>query len=135
MMASVVARCSNLSGCSPSISNICSSVFDPCQSVARESASFDLPVFDEIVWNFLQKTRWPLEHIAVTAGQAHLWISKVKLVAGARDGHIEQTPFFLERIAHIERPAAREHPVRQPDHEHRMKLKTFRLVHRGQIDR
>src|SRR5437762_5701137 len=26
-----------------------------------------LPVFDEVVWNFLQKTRRPLEHIAVAA--------------------------------------------------------------------
>src|SRR5436190_6146419 len=77
-----------------------------------------LPVFNEVGRNFLQKTRWPLEHVTVTAGQAHLRISKVKLVAGARDGHIEQTPLFLQRIARTEGATAREHPVSQPDHEH-----------------
>src|SRR5437867_10804382 len=62
-------------------------------------------------------------------------VGQIKLVTCASDGHIKQAPFFLQRIARIERAAAWEHSVSQPDYEHRMELETFRLVHRGQIDR
>src|SRR5262249_26881497 len=93
--------------------------------------AFHFPVFDQWVWNFLKKTGWPLENVAVAAGQAHLRIRQIKLVARACDGHIEQTPFLLERIARVEGAAARKHPVRQPDHEYRVKLETFGLVHCG----
>ena len=59
---------------------------------------------------------------------------EIKFIACARDGDIKQTPLFLERIARVERAAARKHSVGQPNHEHRVKLETFGLVHRGKID-
>src|SRR5215470_11709007 len=37
-----------------------------CEICGRLSSS-DLPVFDEVVWNFLQETRRPLEDVAITA--------------------------------------------------------------------
>ena len=48
-----------------------------------------LPVFDEIVWNFLQKTRRPLEHITVAATQTHVRVGEIKLIARARDGYVK----------------------------------------------
>src|SRR4029077_1473803 len=103
--------------------------------IRASSFSLHLPVFDEIVWNFLQKTRWPLEDIAVTATQAHVRIGEIKLVARARDRDVEQAPFFLQRIAGVERTAAGEHAVSQPNHEDRMKLETFCLMYAGEVDR
>src|SRR5919106_2421200 len=79
--------------------------------ICRASAPLHLPVFYEIVWNFLQKTRRPLEDIAVAATQTHVRISEIKLVARARDGHVEQAPFLLQRITGVERAAAGEHAV------------------------
>src|SRR5438067_11300891 len=83
-----------------------------------------LPVFDEIIWNFLQKTGRPLEYIAVAATQTHVRVGEIKLVARARDGYVKQAAFFLQRIARIERAAAGEHAVSQPNHEDGMKLET-----------
>src|SRR6266404_4399864 len=99
-----------------------------------ESAPLHLPVLHELVWNFLQKPRGPLEH-AVAAAQTHMRVGQIKLVTSASDGYVKQAPFFLQRIARIERAAAWKHSVGQPDYEHGMELETFRLVHRGQIDR
>jgi len=48
-----------------------------------------LPVFYEVVWDFLQKTRWPLEDIAIAATQTHVRISEIKLIARACDRHVK----------------------------------------------
>ena len=62
----------------------------PSTFVIRASSfSLHLPVFDEVVWNLLQKTRWPLEDIAVAATQTHVRIGEIKLVARACDRHVE----------------------------------------------
>src|SRR5947209_17559024 len=76
-----------------------------------KSTPLDLPVLHELIWDFLEKTRGPLENVAVPSAQAHLRISEIKLIARACDGHIKQTPFFLERVARIERAIAGKHPV------------------------
>src|SRR5213078_4520807 len=60
-----------------------------------------LPVFDEIIWDFLEKTGWPLEDIAVAATQAHVRVGEIKLIARARDGYVKQAAFFLQRITGI----------------------------------
>ena len=60
---------------------------------------------------------------------------EIEFVARARDGDIKQTPLFFERIARVERATARKHSVRQPDHEHSVKLKPFGLMHRGKVYR
>src|SRR6516164_5421265 len=93
------------------------------------SFSRHLPVFDEVVWNFLQKARWPLEDVAVAATQAHVRICEIKFIARACNRHIKQAPFFLQRIAGIERAAAWEHAIGQPNEKDGMKLETFRLMH------
>src|SRR6478672_10308661 len=98
------------------------------------SFSLHLPVFDESIWNFLQKTRRPLEDIAVATTQAHVRIGEIKLVARPCNGHVEQAPFFLQRIARVERTAAGKHAVSEPNHEDRMKLETFCLMHAGEVD-
>src|SRR6266496_6423594 len=100
-----------------------------------ESAPLHLPVLHELVWNFLQKPRGPLENVAVAAAQTHMRVGQIKIVASASDGYVKQAPFFLQRIARIERAAARKHSLGQPDYEHGMELETFRLMHSGQIDR
>ena len=97
--------------------------------VLRDFSALHLPVFDECVWNLLQKTRGPLENVAISSAQTHLRISEIQFVAGARDGYIKQTPFFLEGITRIERAIAWKHSVSQPDHEYCVKLKALRLVH------
>src|SRR6266545_6493781 len=104
--------------------SICSSFVIPASSF-----SLHLPVFEEVVWDFLQKTRGPLENVAISSAQTHLRISEIQFVARACDGHIKQTPFFLERVAYIERAIARKHSVGQPDHEHCVKLKALGLMH------
>ena len=76
--------------------------------IRAASFSLHLPVFEQVVWDFLQKTRWPLEDITVAATQAHVRIGEIKLVARACDRHVKQAPFFLQRIARIERAAARD---------------------------
>ena len=105
-----------------------------CFVICGASAPLHLPVFHEVVWNFLEKTRRPLEHIAVAASQAHVRIGEIKLVARACDRHVEQTPFFLQRIAGIERAAAGKHAVSEPNHEDGVKLETFCLMHAGEVD-
>ena len=64
-----------------------------------------------------------------------MWIREVELVLCARNRHIKQTPLFFERIAGIKRATAWKHSVRQPDDEDGIKLESFRLMHRGKIDR
>src|SRR5215470_15077023 len=98
------------------------------------SAALHLPVFDEVVWNFLEKTRGPLENVAVPSAQTHLRISEIQFVAGACDGHIKQAPFFFERFACVERAIARKHSIGQPDHEHCVKLKALGLVYARKVD-
>ena len=61
-------------------------------------------------------------------------VGEIELVARARDRDVKQTPLFLQRVARIERAAAGEHAVGQPDHEDSMKLQTFCLMHAGEID-
>src|SRR2546429_6165048 len=85
--------------------------------------------------NFLQKTRWSLERVPVAADKAHVRIREIQLITGACDGHIKQAPLLFERIASVQRAAAWEHAVSEPDHEHRMKLETLRLVHGRKVDR
>ena len=58
-------------------------------AIRISSFSPHLPVFDKVIWNFLQKTRRSLEDIAVAAAQAHVRIGEIKLVARACDGHVE----------------------------------------------
>src|SRR5882757_8406365 len=102
--------------------------------IRTSSFSSHLPILEEVIWDFLQEPRWPLEHVAVAAAQTHVWIGEIELVARSRDRDVKQTPFFLQRVARIERAAAGEHSVSQPDHEDSMKLQTFCLVHAGEID-
>src|SRR5215467_3433126 len=101
--------------------------------ITHSSFSIHLPVFNKFRRYFLEETRWPLENIAIPAAQAHLRVGKIKLVAGARDGHVKQTPFFLECVARVERAAAGKHPVRQPDDKNTVKLEAFCLVDGGKI--
>src|SRR6184192_4220009 len=70
------------------------------------SASLHLPVFDELVRNFFQKTRWPLENVAVASTQSHLRKGEIKFISRAGDRHIKQTPLLLERVASVERATA-----------------------------
>src|SRR6266487_1330856 len=84
--------------------------------IRASSFSRHLPVFDQLVRNFFQKTRGPLEDIAVTAGQPHVWIGEIKLVARPCDRDVKQAPFFFESVARVERTTAREHAVREPDY-------------------
>src|ERR1700758_2587661 len=102
MILPVVSSCRSLRFSESSTSSIAYPRFIRVNPWLKISASFDLPVFDEVVWNFLQKTRWPLEHIAVATTQTHVRISEIKLIARARDRHVKQPPFFLQRIACIE---------------------------------
>src|SRR5439155_10783333 len=60
---------------------------------------------------------------------------EIEFVARARDSDIKQPPLFFERIARVERATAWKHSVRQPDHEHSVKLKPFGLMHRGKVYR
>jgi hypothetical protein len=53
------------------------------------SAALHLPVFDEVVWDFLQKTRGPLENVAISSAQTHLRIGEIQFIARACDGHIK----------------------------------------------
>src|SRR5438093_11560308 len=67
-----------------------------CFVICGASAPLHVPVFDEFVRNFLQESRWPLENVAVAAGQTHMRISEIKLVLRPRDCDVEQTPLFLQ---------------------------------------
>src|SRR2546430_14379091 len=60
---------------------------------------------------------------------------EIKFVARARDGDIKQPAFFFERVARVERTAARKHSISQPDYEDSVKLEAFGLVHRRKVDR
>src|SRR6266705_3840675 len=100
----------------------------------KKSAPLHLPIFDELVRNLSQKTRGPLENVAIASAQPHVRQGKIKLVARACDGDIKQPAFFFQRLARVERPAAWKRSVRQPDHEHSVKLESFSLVHRRKID-
>src|SRR6266480_4213575 len=122
MIASVISLCGNGVPSSASVLSIlylCKSVFI-CS--CRTSASLHLPVFDELVRNFFQKTRWPLENVAVASTQSHLRKGEIKFIARAGDRHIKQTPLLLERIASVERATARKHAVSQPNNEHGIKF-------------
>src|SRR5437868_15288940 len=101
--------------------------------IRTSSFSSHLPVLQKVIWNFLQEARWLLEHVAVAAAQTHVWIGEIELVARTRDRDVKQTPLFLQRVARIERAAAGEHAVGQPDYEGSMKLHTFCLMHAGEI--
>src|ERR1043165_7576380 len=106
--------------------------FELLSSVVIRASSLlpHLPIFQKLDRNLLQKTRRPLKHVAIASGQPHVRIGEIKLVARARDRHIEQSAFFFQRVTSVERAAAWEHPVGQPDDEHGIKLETLRLVHR-----
>src|ERR671923_2506028 len=88
-----------------------------CFVICGASAPLHLPVFEEGIWNFLQKTRRPLEHVAVAAAQPHVRVGEIKLVARACDSDVKQTPFFLQRITRIKGAATGEHTVSQPNDE------------------
>src|ERR1700688_2725179 len=94
-----------------------------------------LPVFDERVRNFFQKTRWPLENIAVAAAQAHVRKGEIKLITRTGNGDVKQAALFFERITGVERASAWEHSVGEPDNEDGVKLQTFGLVNRRKIHR
>src|SRR2546430_1671185 len=49
------------------------------------SAPFHFPVFQQFVWDFFQKPRWPLENITESRIQSHMRIAQVKFVARAGD--------------------------------------------------
>src|SRR6478752_5632660 len=102
MILLVVPSCRSLRFSESSTSSISYQCFIRVNPWLKRSTSFYLPVFDESIWNFLQKTRRPLKDIAVAATQAHVRIGKIKLIARACDGHVEQAPFFLQRVAGIE---------------------------------
>src|SRR5438034_9394389 len=134
MIASVISLCGNGVPSSASVSNIlylCKSVFI---YGCRTSASLHLPVFDELVRNFFQKTGWPLENVAVASAQSHVRKGEIKFIARAGDRHIKQTPLLLERVAPIERAAARKHAVSQPNDEDGMKFEPFGLMNGGKFE-
>src|SRR2546421_5779799 len=64
--------------------------------ICGASAPLHLPIFDEFVWDFFQESRWPLENVAVAAGQAHVRISEIKLVFRSGDRDVKQTPLFFQ---------------------------------------
>src|SRR5439155_21959350 len=102
---------------------------------ASSLSSLHLPVFDELVRNFFQKTGWPLENVAVASTQSHLRKGEIKFIARAGDRHIKQTPLLLERVASVEGATAWKHAVSQPNNEHGIKFEPFGLMDGGKIDR
>src|SRR5437899_12995404 len=134
MIASVISLCGNAFSSLGSNSSIpiCGNL---CASVASNSTPLHLPVFDEFVRNFFQESRWPLENVAVAAGQTHVRIGEIKLILGPRDRDVKQTPLFFQIFPVIHRATAWKHSVGQPDHEHGVKLESLALVHGRKIDR
>src|SRR5437773_12011000 len=125
MIASVISLCGNGVPSSALVSNIlylCKSVFI-CG--CRTSASLHLPVFDELVRNFFQKTGWPLENVAVASTQSHVRKGEIKFIARAGDRHIKQTPLLLERVASVERATAWKHAASQLTNEPGINFKPF----------
>src|SRR5205823_1586276 len=134
MIASVISLCGNAFSSLGSNSSIliCGNL---CASVASNSTPLHLPVFDEFVRNFFQESRWPLENVAIAAGQTHVRVSEIKLVLRPSDRDIKQTSFFFQGLARIERATTREHSVSQPDYEYGVKLESFGLVNGRKIYR
>src|SRR5207237_10604717 len=121
MIASVISLCGNAFSSLGSNSSIliCGNL---CASVASNSTPLHLPVFDEFVRNFFQESRWPLENVAVAAGQTHMRIGEIKLILRPRDRDVKQTPLFFQIFPVIHSATARKHSVGQPDHEHGVNL-------------
>src|SRR5213079_2635924 len=88
-----------------------------------------LPILHELIRDFFQETRRPLENIAEAAAQSHVWIGEIELIARAGDGDVKQPPFFLNCVACFKGACAWEHSVGQPNHEHGVIFEAFRLVH------
>src|SRR6266571_259384 len=99
MILRVVSSCRSLLSPKSSTSSISYPCFISANPWPPESAPLHLPVFNELRWNLFQESRWPLENVAIAATQTHMRKSEVKLVLGARDRDVKQTPLFLERIA------------------------------------
>src|SRR6266436_3090185 len=114
-MASVISLWGNgvsPSGLASSILHLCKSVFicglkislfapanlHLCKSVficGFGSASLHLPIFDELVRNFFQKSRGALKNVAVAASQTHMRICKIESVFRAGDRDIKQAALFF----------------------------------------
>src|SRR5438876_11954180 len=90
MIASVISLCGNAFSSLGSNSSI-PSCGNLCASVASNSTPLHVPVFDEFVRNFFQQSRWPLESVAVAAGQTHRRIGEIKLSHGPRDRDVTHT--------------------------------------------
>src|SRR5437879_12651521 len=100
MIASVISLCGNAFSTLGSNSRIliCGNL---CASVASNSTPLHLPVFDEFVRNFFQESRWPLENVAVAAGQTHMRIGEIKLILRPRDRDGKQRPIFSQILPAI----------------------------------
>ena len=58
----------------------------------------------------------------------------MQVIAAARDGDVEKTPFFLQRVGFFQRARSGEHAFGQPDNKDRTPFEAFGLVHGGKHD-
>ena len=78
--------------------------------------------------NFREEPGAALEWFAVAAVETDERIAQMQMVASPRDGHVEKSPFLLERIGFFQRARTREHSFGQPDDKNRTPLEPFGLV-------
>src|SRR5262249_1309074 len=57
----------------------------------RHSCSPDVPVFDQMIGDFLQKSRGSLKHFTVAGVESHVWVGEIQLIFGPSDCDVKKT--------------------------------------------